>query len=112
MSPFKIIAAAAAVTLVAAPALAATKYQSSVKRSATKAERITPARARAATGYARESSVIIPLSSPTPPSRAYLLTPGDPYVISNEPGADTRANRARFGGPMSRGGRMTAPVGD
>ena len=112
MSPFKFIVAATAITLVAAPAVAATKYQSSVKRSATKAERIAPARARAAAAYARESSVVIPLSSPTPPSRAYLLTPGDPYVISNGPVPDTRANRARFGGPMSRGGRMTAPVGD
>lgn len=33
-------------------------------------------------------------------------------VISNAPVADTPQNRARFGGPDSRGGERTAPVGN
>jgi hypothetical protein len=37
---------------------------------------------------------------------------GGPRVITSGPVPDTPYNRARFGGPMSYGGRMTAPVGD
>lgn len=40
----------------------------------------------------------------------------DPYggrmVIASRPVPDTPFNRARFGGPMSFSGRMTAPIGD
>ena len=40
----------------------------------------------------------------------------DPYVgptlITSRPVPDTPFNRMRFGGPMSHGGRMTAPVGN
>jgi hypothetical protein len=37
---------------------------------------------------------------------------GGPTLITSSPVPDTPLNRARFGGPMSVGGRMTAPVGD
>jgi len=37
---------------------------------------------------------------------------GGPRVIASRPVPDTPFNRARFGGPMSRGGQMTAPVGN
>jgi hypothetical protein len=37
---------------------------------------------------------------------------GGPTLITSRPVRDTPFNRARFGGPMSRGGRMTAPAGD
>jgi hypothetical protein len=33
-------------------------------------------------------------------------------VIASPPVPDTRANRARFGGPMSRAGKRTAPAGN
>lgn len=33
-------------------------------------------------------------------------------VISNAPVPDTPRNRARYGGPNSRGGQMTAPLGN
>ena len=34
------------------------------------------------------------------------------YVVRSNPVPDTEHNRARFGGPMSHGGRDTAPVGN
>jgi hypothetical protein len=37
---------------------------------------------------------------------------GGPTLVTSRPVPDTPINRARFGGPMSYGGRMTAPVGD
>ena len=37
---------------------------------------------------------------------------GGPTLITSRPVPDTEYNRARFGGPMSHGGRMTAPVGN
>lgn len=33
-------------------------------------------------------------------------------IVANAPVPDTPANRALYGGPMSRAGRMTAPVGN
>jgi hypothetical protein len=54
----------------------------------------------------------IPQSSPEPAGGAGVLTPGDTTVISNGPVPDTRANRARFGGPMSHGGRATKAAGN
>jgi hypothetical protein len=37
---------------------------------------------------------------------------GGPTLVASRPVPDTPLNRARFGGPMSRGGQLTAPVGD
>jgi len=53
-----------------------------------------------------------PQSSPTPPDQASGLTAGDATVVSNGPVPDTRANRARYGEPMSQSGRLTQPAGD
>jgi hypothetical protein len=33
-------------------------------------------------------------------------------ITASAPVPDTRANRARYGGPMSRAGRATAPIGN
>lgn len=44
---------------------------------------------------------------------AAVLDPyGGPTLVASRPVPDTPYNRARFGGPMSYGGRRTAPVGD
>jgi len=37
---------------------------------------------------------------------------GGHYVVTNGPVPDTPANRARYGSPLSRAGKMTPPVGD
>ena len=54
----------------------------------------------------------IPLNSPTPASSSAALMAGDPNVVSNGPVPDTRANRARYGKPLSASGRATQPSGN
>jgi hypothetical protein len=49
---------------------------------------------------------------PTPNDANYAKSPDSPSVTSNGPVPDTRANRARFGGPDSKTGRRTAPHGN
>jgi len=44
---------------------------------------------------------------------AYVEDPyGGPSLMTSRPVPDTPSNRMRYGGPMSRGGWMTAPAGD
>jgi hypothetical protein len=54
----------------------------------------------------------LPQSSPTPPGQASGLTAGDPTVVSNGPVPDTKANRAKYGQPLSATGRATRPAGN
>jgi hypothetical protein len=54
----------------------------------------------------------IPESSPTPAAQAGALTAGDASVVSNGPVPDTKANRARYGKPLSAAGRATNPAGN
>ena len=54
----------------------------------------------------------IPQSSPTPAPQAGALVAGDPSVVSNGPVPDTKANRARYGKPLSATGRATQPAGN
>lgn len=55
--------------------------------------------------------VVLPADS-TPPDQAARLTPADPQVTANPPVPDTAANRARFGGPDSNGGKKTRASGN
>lgn len=55
---------------------------------------------------------VILQDSPTPPEDAWTLKAGDPNVVTNGPVPDTRENRARYGGPISNGGRRTTPAGN
>jgi hypothetical protein len=54
----------------------------------------------------------IPQNSPTPPGQAAALTPNDASVVSNGPVPDTKANRAKYGKPLSAAGRATQPSGN
>ncbi|HEY2178354.1 MAG TPA: hypothetical protein VGH15_07215 [Caulobacteraceae bacterium] len=47
-----------------------------------------------------------------PPGQANALAAGDNKLVSNGPVPDTAANRHKYGGPMSRAGRRTAPAGN
>jgi UrcA family protein len=57
--------------------------------------------APSAESYSESASAIVP-AAPT-----YTVT-----TVTNGPVPDTAANRARFGGPISNGGRRTAPAGN
>jgi hypothetical protein len=47
-----------------------------------------------------------------PPAQVDALAQGDNRMLTNGPIADTAANRAKFGKPLSRAGRKTAPTGN
>ena len=55
---------------------------------------------------------VILQSSPTPPEEAWRLKAGDPSVVTNGPVPDTAENRAKYGQPMSNGGKRTRPIGN
>ena len=54
----------------------------------------------------------IPRNSPTPVGEAGRLVAGDPTVVLNAPIPDTKANRARYGQPLSATGRASEPAGN
>jgi len=54
---------------------------------------------------------VVLMSSQSPDAQASLKA-GDPNVVSNGPVPDTKANRAKYGAPMSNGGRHTTPKGN
>jgi hypothetical protein len=81
-------------TLLGGPAFAHTDFNPS-------------ASARAARTWEYKADTLAPQAS----ERA-ALDPTGPTRIASAPVPDTPANRARFGQPLSRAGRMTAPIGD
>jgi hypothetical protein len=97
MTRFRMIAGIAAGALLAAPALAqAWPYHHHHHHRYVRHARIHHMAYRPyAGGWARDTGAIV-----------------DHQLITNGPVPDTPANRARYGGPMSYSGRMTAPVGD
>ncbi|ADG10123.1 fasciclin domain-containing protein [Caulobacter segnis] len=67
--------------------------------------------AMAAPAVGVSASGVVPASSQTPDAQASLKA-GDPNVVSNGPVADTTANRAKYGAPMSNAGKRTTPKGN
>jgi hypothetical protein len=70
-----------------------------------------PAAAPAAPAAGVDSSGVVPVSSQSPDAQASLKA-GDANVVSNGPVADTKANRAKYGAPMSNAGKRTTPKGN
>ncbi|MBP7703867.1 MAG: hypothetical protein KA105_01125 [Caulobacter sp.] len=68
--------------------------------------------APAAEQSATPASGVVRQSSPTPVDQAYTLKAGDPSVVSNGPVPDTAENRAKYGAPISNGGKRTKPAGN
>jgi uncharacterized surface protein with fasciclin (FAS1) repeats len=58
-----------------------------------------------------DTSGVVPVSSKSPDEQASLKA-GDANVVTNGPVPDTKANRAKYGGPTSNGGRHTTPKGN
>jgi uncharacterized surface protein with fasciclin (FAS1) repeats len=67
--------------------------------------------AMAAPAAGVNASGAVPVSSQTPDAQAGLKA-GDANVVSNGPVADTTANRAKYGAPMSNAGKRTTPKGN
>jgi hypothetical protein len=47
-----------------------------------------------------------------PPGQAQALATGDNRMVTNGPVPDTKANRAKYGQPMSHAGKKTPPAGN
>lgn len=108
MTPIRLLAAASLAALLAGPALAqdpATMPEENT--NATPA----PAAEEVATPASAMTPVIMRRDSVSPDAAA-MLKPGDPNVVTNGPVPDTRENRRKYGGPISNGGRRTAPAGN
>ncbi len=116
MIRFRTVAATAALALLAAPAAFAQSSGAPTDPHAQAAPMQgsmgDQSAAPSATSSGVNASAIVYQSSPTPADQAYTLKAGDPTVVSNAPIPDTRANRQRFGRPMSMTGRKTAPAGN
>ncbi|HUZ12324.1 MAG TPA: hypothetical protein VMU93_05700 [Caulobacteraceae bacterium] len=91
------IAGAAATALTAVPAFANDYHHDYNPRAS----------ARAAQDWGQNASALAPQ---VPPSQA--LDPQGPTLVASQPVPDTPRNRARFGRPLSRSGKLTAPIGD
>jgi hypothetical protein len=61
----------------------------------------------AARNWAIQASALAPQASAKAAENPY-----GPTVIASQPVPDTPRNRARFGEPMSRGGKLTPAIGD
>ncbi len=53
-----------------------------------------------------------PSMTPSSADQRKALASGDNTLVTNGPVPDTAANRAKYGGPMSRTGKKTAPKGN
>lgn len=120
MSLTRLLTAAAVSALLAGPAFAAPEpapappppadTEQTMPMNAPSADQA----AAPASAYAVDPSApaVILQDSPTPPDQAWKLKAGDPSVVTNGPVPDTAENRAKYGQPMSNGGRRTRAVGN
>lgn len=51
-------------------------------------------------------------ASQMPPGQVQALQNGDNTLVANAPVPDTPANRAKYGRPLSHGGKSTPPAGN
>lgn len=125
MSLTRLLTAAAISALFAAPAFATPDPAQPVapttpadQRQSTDTQLMNPPSAdqagtpASATVMDPSAPAVILQSSPTPPEDAWRLKAGDPNVVTNGPVPDTAENRARYGAPLSNGGRRTRPIGN
>ena len=119
MTPLRLLAAAAVSALIAAPALAqdpSAMPQDSANMPPAAGQ---PARAADQSGMPASAMTIDPATGAmvvrqdsVSPEQAATLKAGDANVVTNGPIPDTAENRARYGAPMSNGGKRTTPAGN
>ncbi len=120
MTPIRLFAAAAAVSaLIAGPAFAQVPATSPEDAAHMPPAATQPAPAADQSGTPASATTIDPATGAmvvrqdsVSPEQAATLKAGDANVVTNGPIPDTAENRARYGGPISNGGRRTAPAGN
>ena len=119
MTPIRLLAAAAVTALLAGPALAQAPATMPQDAANMPPAMTRPAPAAEEAGMPASAMTIDPATGamvvrqPTmSPDQAATLTPGSANVVTNGPIPDTAENRARYGSPISNGGKRTAPAGN
>lgn len=118
MTLTRLLAAAAVSALLAGPAFAAQDPEPNVPAEPSDSMPMASPSADMSASPASARMVdpsapaVILGDSPTPSAEAWRLKAGDPAVVSNAPVPDTAENRARYGAPISNGGRNTRPAGN
>ena len=119
MSSATMLGAAAAVAILAAPALAFSQAQTPMSRpgadinppmSASTGPSVDSAPSAQTAGM--NTSGVAVSASQLPPDQAHALAQGDNTMVTNGPVPDTLANRAKYGKPMSHAGKKTPPAGN
>ncbi|MDQ2861709.1 MAG: hypothetical protein M3T55_13525 [Pseudomonadota bacterium] len=118
MSSAPILGAAAAVAILALPALAFGQAQAPMSGPGvdTATPMSTPSAGMPNTPTAQAAGVdtngTVVDSSQAPPGQIQALKAGDNSMVTNGPVPDTAANRAKYGRPMSHAGKKTPPAGN
>ncbi len=118
MTSASILGAAAAVAIVAIPALAFGQAQTPMSGPGVDAAppMSAPAAPMAATpsagaaGMNTNAMTVDPAQAP--PGQVQALQQGDNALVTNGPVPDTPASRAKYGRPLSNAGKKTAPAGN
>ena len=107
MSSNLITGVLAAAAIIAVPALAICAPQTPITQPSDE----TSAAPGAQSAGINTSGVAMDASQ-MPPGQAHALQLGDNTLVANAPVADTPANRAKYGQPLSHAGKRTAPAGN
>ncbi|MGH7015802.1 MAG: hypothetical protein ACRED8_01810 [Caulobacteraceae bacterium] len=75
------------------------------------AEQPAPSAVPAASAGVNVNAEVVPSSDMTP-AQVQALQNGDNQIVTNGPVPDTPQNRAKYGKPLSRAGRLSAPAGN
>ena len=119
MTPIRLLAAAAVSAIIAGPALAQDPAALPQDAANMPPAAIQPAPAADQSGTPASAMTIDPATGAmvvrqdsVSPQQAAMLKAGDANVVTNGPIPDTAENRARYGAPISNGGKRTAPAGN
>jgi len=117
MTPIRLLAAVAVTAFIAGPALGQTPAAAPVAGNMPPV--MQPAPAADLLGMPASAVTVDPVTGMTvvrqptsTPEQAAMLKAGDANVVTNGPIPDTPENRARYGAPISNGGKRTAPAGN
>ena len=111
MTPIRFLAAAAVSAVIATPALAQDPATLPPAETPPAAADQAGVPASAMTMDPATGAMVVRQDSVTP-EQAAMLKAGDANVVTNGPIPDTAENRARYGSPISNGGKRTAPAGN
>lgn len=119
MTPIRLLAATAFTALIAGPALAQAPATTHHPDEMPPAAATQPAPAADQWGMPASAMSVDPATgmmvvrqNTASPEQAATLTPGSANVVTNGPIPDTAENRARYGAPISNGGKRTRPAGN